>query len=245
MVLPLKKFAPRFLQKQHIIGLLALFFFAFSSCSGDRPGISKMVVGEKDSGEATVGSPMLVRANISLDENITGVELQMASLDPEMGEGTFSQQFSDKYSGSDAVKFDEQFMFPSATEAGNYELTLTVTGESGAILQQKRSFRISVDSTVPVVDELEVGINARGDDLHLAAHITAVKKIRQVILGLEGEDWSKEFVFEQARIKDQTSIHFHEHAHVDDAPAGIYTVVLTVEDQDGRKASATSTFEKK
>jgi len=238
------KYTSRIQQKISLTAVV-LFFIVLSSCSGDRSGISKMMVGEKDSGEATVGSSMPVKATISLDENIAGIELQMASLDAEMDERTFNQQFSDKYSGANAVKFDEQFMFPSGTEAGNYELTLIVTGESGAILQQKRNFRISVDSTVPVVDELEVGINAKGDDLHLAAHITAVKKIRRVTLGLEGEDWSKEFVFEQARIKDQTSIHFHEHAHVDDAPAGIYTLVLTVEDYDGRKASATSTFEKK
>lgn len=232
---------------QQKISLMAviLFFLAFSACSGDRIGISKMVVGEKDSGEATIGSPMLVKANIFLDENISGIELEMISQNSEGEEWTYSQQFTDKYSGANSARFDEQFMFPNGTEAGNYDLTLTVTGESGAIVQEKRKLRISVDSTVPVVDELEVGINASGDDLHLAAHITAVKKIRQVILSVESEDWSKEFVFEQARIKDQTSIHFHEHAHVDDAPAGIYTVVLTVEDQDGRKASATGTFEKK
>lgn len=213
------------------------------SCTGEGSGISKMRVGEKDSGEAFIGLPMPVKADVSLDENIVGVELEMTAQSPE--EWTFSQQFKDKYAGANAVKFDEEFMFPNGTEAGNYELTLTVTGESGAIVQQKRNFRISVDSTVPVVDELEVGINAAGDDLHLAAHITAAKKIRQVVLSVEGADWSKEFVFEQARVKDQTAVHFHEHAHVDEAPAGVYSVILTVEDHDGRKAAATGTFQKK
>ncbi len=231
------------IQQKTSLMAVVLFFIMLSSCSGDRTGISKMVVGEKDAAEAFIGLPLLVKAEIALEENIASIDLHMATANT--GDWTFTQHFTEKYSGSNTASFDEQFMFPNGTEAGNYELTLVVTGESGAVVERKRNFRISVDSTVPVVEELEVGINASGDDLHLAAHITAAKKIRQVILSVEGPDWSREFVFDKARIKDQMSVHFHEHAHVDEAPAGQYVVILTVEDQDGRKAAATGSFEKK
>lgn len=231
-------------QKAGLAGII-LLFIAFSSCSDGQVGISKLKVGERNSGEATLGLPMQIEADVKLEENIEGIALDIVSLDIESDEWTYQQDFGTKYSGTNTAKFDEQYMFPNGTLAGDYELTLTVTGESGAIVQQKRDFKILVDSTVPFVDELEVGINAAGDDLHLAAHIAAARKIRQVVLLVEGAEWSKEFVFEQARIKDQTSVHFHEHAHVDEAPAGTYQVTLTVEDQDGRKASATADFNKK
>lgn len=231
-------------QKAGLVTII-LFFAVFSSCSDGQTGISKLKVGERNSGEATLGLPMQIEADVKLEENIVGIVLDIVSLDIESDEWTYQQDFGTKYSGTNTAKFEEQFMFPNGTLAGDYELTLTVTGESGAIVQQKRDFKILVDSTVPFVDELEVGINAAGDDLHLAAHIAAARKIRQVVLLVEGAEWSKEFVFEQARIKDQTSVHFHEHAHVDEAPAGTYQVTLTVEDQDGRKASATADFNKK
>lgn len=227
------------------LGAIMLFFVVFSSCSDGQVGISNLKVGERNSGEATLGLPMQINADVKLEENIVGIVLDIVSLDIESDEWTYQQDFGTKYSGTNTAKFDEQYMFPNGTLAGDYELTLTVTGESGAIVQQKRDFKILVDSTVPFVDELEVGINASGDDLHLAAHIAAARKIRQVVLLVEGSEWSKEFVFEQARIKDQTSVHFHEHAHVDEAPAGTYQVTLTVEDQDGRQASATADFNKK
>lgn len=231
------------------LAAIMLFFVVFSSCSDGQVGISNLKIGERNSGEATLGLPMQIEADVKLEENIVGIVLDIVSLDTDAGvdagEWTYHQDFGTKYSGKNTAKFDEQYMFPNGTLAGDYELTLTVTGESGAIVQQKRDFKILVDSTLPFVDELEVGINAAGDDLHLAAHIAAARKIRQVVLLVEGAEWSKEFVFEQARIKDQTSMHFHEHAHVDEAPAGTYQVTLTVEDQDGRKASATAEFKKK
>lgn len=222
---------------------IALLLAVFTSCTSNEPGIHDVEVGEKNNGEGYLGTSMPVKASINFgEEKLSSLTLGMSSAD---GASSFEMDLTPRYAGQSNVNLVEDFIFPEGTEAGEYVLTLNTKGSSGTIYKNERKFHILVDSSLPVIDEFEVGINAKGNDLHLAAHIAAPKKIEKVILQITGLEWTKEFVFNKASVKDQTAIHFHEHAHVDEAPAGEYEVILTVEDQGGRKATANGKFEKK
>lgn len=229
------------LGKSFVIFAFATLFLV--SCADKGKGIHDLEVGQNNKGEGYLGANMPVKANIQLgDEQLESIELGMESLD---GSSTFSMDLTPRYAGQNAFKLEEEFIFPSGTEAGSYVLVLDVKGNNGSVMKEQRTFNIHVDSSLPYVDELEVGLNQKGDDLHLAANIVAPKKIKRVVLIVKGAAWEKEFIYDQPRTKDQTAVHFHEHAHIDDAPAGDYNVELIVEDQEGRSASTTGTVQKK
>jgi len=215
----------------------------FVSCSADRSGVRNLEVGEKGSAEAFVGQELPVRAEIALGEKIASVEVRIT---PSGADGwSFRQQYAGNYAGKDNVSFAETVQVPEGAKVGSYVVGLRAMGEKEAAEEATVDIRLSVDSSVPVVGDLDVGINAAGNDLHLEADITAAKKIKQVSVEVKGAAWSKVFTFDKAPMKDQMSYTFHEHVHVDEAPPGMYEVVLTVGDQAGRNAVAHGNFEKK
>jgi len=228
------------------VGLVVLMLAIglFVSCSADRPGVRHLEVGEKGSAEAFVGQPLPVRAEIALGEKIASVEVRITTSDADGW--SFRQQYADSYAGKDKVSFAETVQIPESAKVGSYAVRLTVMGEKHASEEATLDIRLSVDSSVPVVGDLDVGINAAGSDLHLETDITAAKKIKQVKVEIKGAAWSKDFIFDKAPMKDQLSHTFHEHVHeVEEAPPGTYEVLLTVEDQAGRKAAVRGSFEKK
>lgn len=213
------------------------------SCSNGQTGITKIEIGEKGKSEAFIGSHLPIKAEINLNEKIKSIEVQIALA--KTTDWSLNRSYREKYVGNSKVHFNESFEIPYDAEVGNYELMLKVNGENGAVEEKRTRIQISVDSTVPIVGDLDVGINAKGNDLHLETDITAAKKIKQVSVALKGKEWSKDFVFDKPAIKDHVSYNFHEHVNVNEAPKGEYEVVLTVEDQEGRKASTTNSFQKK
>jgi len=215
----------------------------FVSCSADRPGVRHLEVGEKGSAEAFVGQELPVRAEIALGEKIATIHLDAKA--SEAGGWTFHRHYTEGYAGKDRAAFAEKIDIPEDAKVGGYTVTVKAIGESGAAEEKSADFRLSVDSSVPVTGDLDVGINAAGNDLHLETDITAAKKIKQVRVEIKGAAWSRDFTFDKAQMKDQLSYNFHEHVPVDEAPAGEYEVLLTVEDQDGRTAVAHGSFEKK
>lgn len=230
-------------QNRNIVTLiLASIVAVFAACSSMDSGISNIEIGEKNSAEAHIGAPVTITANIALNENIRSVVMKIVSAEGASWE--FTQNYSDQYAGNKTAKFQETIEVPADAEVGNYELILTATSENETVEESTATFRLAIDSTVPSVMDLEVGLNSAGNDLHLEAHIDAAKKIKQVTLTVKGTGWIKDTVFDQDHIKGQTHVHFHEHADVDAAPAGEYRAILLVEDEEGRKAVASAGFVK-
>ncbi len=222
---------------------LMLSFVLFFSCSQHQTGIQKLEIGENGVTEAFIGQLLPIRAEIELNEKIASIDIHIVPV--EANKWSFNQQYTEAYAGRRTALFEENIQIPDDAKVGNYELTIKVVGESGVTTEKQTNIRISVDSTVPIVGDLDVGINPKGNDLHLEADITATKKIKQVTVEIKGETWSKDFVFDKPQMKDQLSYKFHEHVHVEEAPKGEYKVVLTLEDQSGRKAVTTKSFQKK
>lgn len=104
--------------------------------------------------------------------------------------------------------------------------------------------RERIDTTIPVITDLDVGINAKKNDLHIEAELSAVKKIDRVVVTLKGDNWTKDITFDQAPPRGELTTNFHQHVHVDEAPAGEYQVILTLHDQEGREAKAEGSFVK-
>lgn len=219
-----------------IIGFLAI------SCSPKGSGINGLQVGGADA-TVSVGQSTLIEANINVDQPIDNVQIEWKSANDDGWE--LLEVYTEDFQGKTNAVFFESVSIPTDVIPGKYVLTMKVKQQDGTVVEQSMETTFTIDSTVPVASALDVGINAAGNDLHLESELTAVKKIEQVVVKVNGASWSKDFTFDSPKIKDQLSHTFHEHVHVDDAPAGEYQVILTVQDQEGRQASVEGKFVKK
>lgn len=223
--------------------LAAIAVLLLIGCGGGDSGIGKLQVGTGAPAEGFAGQPLPVVAAVTTKAAIAQVTVDIR---PVTGQGwTFSKPYTDEVVGSKEMTFRTAIDVPTDAEPGNYQLTLRVTTADSIAIAASADFRLDIDSTVPTTTDLDVGINAAGDDLHLETELAAPSKIKQVSVAVEGEQWRKEFSFAGKALVGQLSAHFHEHVHVADAPRGAYRVILTVTDEQGRQAKTEARFSKK
>ncbi len=215
----------------------------FVGCGGRQEGIGSLKVGPEGNAEGFAGQSLPVSASVRTASPISHVDV---AIQPIAGSGwTFSERYTERIAGNREIPFQAGVDVPVDAEPGDYKLTVHVETADGTAFTESTDLRLAIDSTVPVASDLDVGINAAGNDLHLETELTVPGKIRQVRVEVVGDDWRDEFPFAGSKLVGQLAHHFHEHVQVGEAPAGSYRVILTVEDQRGRKAQAEATFTKK
>lgn len=222
--------------------LSLLISLLFIGCQQRQQGISHIKIGKDNEQKGYVGQQLLISADLRSEEALQHVEIAISS-DTETG-WEFAETLQEDIKGKNNLKFSTEVAVPISAKPGKYILIMKAIKSNGTVYQESESFTIAVDSSLPVISDLDIGLNATKNDLHLGAELTAAKKIKQIKISIQGEAWDKEIVFNGAKVEGKVSLHFHEHVHVDDAPEGAYDVVITVEDQDGRTASNQGTFTK-
>lgn len=211
-------------------------------CQNREEGISNINIGNESEQKGYIGQPLSIQADIISDVTLEQVELMISSnIDQDWD---FSEIFKENISGKKEAKFSTDVDIPQSLKSGKYSLTLKAVKSDGAIDEKTEMFRLIIDSSLPVVSDLDIGLNAKKNDLHLETELTAAKKIKQVMITIQGEAWNKEVILNEAKVDGKLSLHLHEHVHVDEAPEGTYEVIVTVEDQEGRKANNQATFTK-
>jgi len=229
-----------------IYGLVgALGISGMSGCAnGSGSGITNVVVGT-GSGEPTayIGSSLPFSAQLSSADTIADL---IALLTPATGGEVVlnTRLTSQNLEGIVQAKVEDQIELPADIRPGDYVFSLVMTDKAGARQSVDNPIRLMIDTSSPLVLDLEIGINPAGNDLHLAAQVTAPNKLAKITVFIHGEEWEKEYEFEGTSVNGKIEYHFHEHAHVDAAPAGTYEVTVTAADQQGRKSSATGNFTK-
>lgn len=225
------------------LAIVITAMIVFVGCGSRQAGIDSLTVGSEGSAEGFVGQLLPVSAGIRTTAPIDHVEVDIRPID---GQGwTFSEQFTEGIAGSTGIAFRADVDIPIETEPGDYKLTLRVVTDDHTVVTESTDLRVGIDTTVPVASTLDVGINAAGNDLHLETELAVPGKIKEVRVAVEGQDWRDEFSFAGSKLVGQVTYHFHEHVHVDRAPAGTYRVIVTVADQQGREAHTEAAFTKK
>lgn len=207
-------------------------------------GVSDLKIGTAAKDKSShLGAPIPVSGTVFAEHNVASLEV---SLKDESGAETLiQQQLTDEVSGSTKTDFSTHLSLPADAEAGNYLVSLTVKDQQGNEQTEESPITLRIDSSFPAIVDLDVGINAAGNDLHLESNLAAANKLAKVIVLIEGESWNKEVEFAKSNVVGKVTLHFHEHVHVDQAPAGDYKVTLTIVDENGNKASTQADFTKK
>lgn len=219
-----------------------IFIFLAMACQHEHAGISDLRVGTEGNGKAFAGLELPVTAHVSVHAPIVHADVE---IQPISGEGwTFQQQYTGSIAGKTHAQFETGIAVSDTAETGDYILVLRITDAEETVSEDTARFRLAIDSTVPTASDLDVGINAAGDDLHLESELTAPLGIAQVVVEIKGDDWEEAFTFSQAQLVGQLSYRFHEHVKVGEAPKGPYAIRLTVEDSKGRRFRTEDVFTK-
>ncbi|WDF67029.1 hypothetical protein PQ465_12005 [Sphingobacterium oryzagri] len=133
---------------------------------------------------------------------------------------------------------------PMDTKVGKYTMLVSRIADGRVIEKTMQEFEIRVDSTVPSSSVLDIGINKAGNDLHLASAITTAKGLKYLEVEIQGANVREKFHFEDPGFQGELQYNFHEHLQVEDYPAGLYTVELTVSDLQDRQVKTTASFTK-
>lgn len=223
--------------------ICSIFFILLSTaCHQEHPGVSDLRVGTDGNGEAFVGQELPVTAHISVHTPINRADVEIRAIS---GQGwAFQQQYTEGIAGKTHAQFETVIAVPDTVETGDYILVLRIMDAEETTSEDTARFRLAVDNTVPVASDLDVGINAAGDDLHLESELTVPLGIAKVLVEIKGDDWEKAFTFSEERLVGQLSYRFHEHVKVGEAPKGSYRVTLTVEDGKGRRSGTEGIFTK-
>ena len=217
-----------------------IFTLLSAACQHEHAGVSNLQVGSGGSAEALIGQELPVTAHISAQAPINRADVEIK---PVSGKGwVFKQQYTKGIAGKVHTQFETSMTIPNTVEAGDYLLVLRITDADGTLSEDTAQFRLAIDSTVPTASDLDVGINAAGDDLHLESKLTAPLGIAKVAVEIKGDNWEKAFTFSEERLIGQLNHHFHEHVKVGEAPEGPYRISLTVEDSKGRQSRTEGAF---
>ncbi|MCL7987201.1 DUF4625 domain-containing protein [Sphingobacterium sp. lm-10] len=231
--------------KYSVFGIFpVMLLFVTASCgqnTGDSP-ISNLRINQNKEAEIGIGQTAMVQADIALEHGIADVAFELKNSAGVPIDTIWSSL--DDADGQTKYAVSQEIQIPVTLRPGKYWLILSVEDTHSDIKRDSISLNLVLDNTIPIVGDLDVGINKNGSDLHLEAELTAVKKIDRVEVLIKGANWSKDISFDKASIKDQLSTTFHEHVHVSDAPSGAYTVFLTLYDQQGRMAKVEGSFRK-
>lgn len=141
-------------------------------------------------------------------------------------------------------RFEHRVDVPDTANTGRYEVGLFARLSDGSVIKNLEYVDLSVDSSFPWIGDLEIGLNGRQDDLHLAAELSASKKIEKVTVRTNGAKWKNSFDFHGSSLKGQVTAHFHEHMDMKDVPVGAYSVQLVLTDGLGRITEQKGTFNK-
>src|SRR5690606_26327541 len=103
---------------------------------------------------------------------------------------------------------------PDTVEPGDYTLILLITDATENVSEDSVRFRLAIDSTVPTASDLDVGINAAGDDLHLETELSAPLGFAKVVVEVKGDAWEKTFSFSGGELVGRPTYRFHEHVKI-------------------------------
>ncbi|MBE8720892.1 hypothetical protein [Sphingobacterium pedocola] len=215
----------------------------YSCNSANDTAITDLKVGTDSDPKGFAGITMPLTAKVKGNKDIKEIEL---AISPKSGSGwNFSQRYRDGLAGQKSADFKEAIPIPMDANVGAYQLKMKVIYSDLAEVESAVDFDISVDSSIPLASELEVGINADGTDLHLESQLSAAKTIKSVTISIIGDSWSREYPFDKASMVGKLEYNFHEHIKVAEVPEGRYEVVLQVKDQQDRMFETRGRFEKK
>jgi len=219
-------------------GLLAATFLF--SCKKDEapvmesPAVIIKEIGANNSKVAYTGNDLHLDAEIIASRKIAGIKLQITLAETTYG-WDFLKTYTTPYAGLKNADFHEHIDVPENARAGTYTLLIIVTDELGEKTQSKIDFQVIRDLSLPRITEASLKATSNST-LNLSGVIQATNKIAKLVVEVQSSAWTREFVYTDAAMIDQSTFRLNKDIDVSSAPAGHYHINVTVFDKAGKQA---------
>lgn len=222
---------------------IIILTIAIVSCKNKVEGINQFQIGNsKGDAHVFVGEDINWTSTVYFKNKIKSVEVKLTSA--HAGRWSFEKIYNEEFKGETEYRFNEVITLPPDLPVGEYEFTIQAIDSNGESDEKTIKVNVSVDSSRPFASTLDVGINAKKDNLHLESHISAPKKVQHIKVYIKQNALAKEYVFEGKNIAGEIDFTFHEHVDVSDFPPGNYEVILDITDMNGKSAQTKGSFQK-
>ncbi len=223
--------------------IIPAMMLIMQACSQTQPNIKwlwEQTDGEK---QFFVGQSIPLKADIYGGKGVDSLWLHLKPVSGGNWEYIYPVP-SELFHNNNHFKFEKQVSIPGTAHIGKYEVGLFAILKDGSEINNITDIRLSVDGSFPWIADLEIGLNGRQDDLHLAADISAAKQVEKITVVIQGKTWKNSYEFTEKSIRHKVEAHFHEHINLKSALPGTYKVKVILEDRDGRVAKQEGSFTK-
>lgn len=224
--------------KVWVAGLLAATLL-FSCKKDDTPVAESSVitikeVGTNNSKVAYTGNDLHLDAEVIAPRKIASIKLQITLAETTYG-WDFVKTYTTPYAGLKNADFHEHIDVPENARAGTYTLLIIVTDELGEKTQSKVDFQVIKDLSLPRITEASLKATSTAV-LNLSGTIQASNKIARLVVEVQSSAWTREFIYTDAAMVDQTTYRLNNNIDVSSAPSGHYHINVTVVDKAGKQA---------
>jgi hypothetical protein len=224
--------------KLWIVGLLATgFLFSCKKDKGLTPeeaAITVKEVGLNNSKIAYSGNDLHIDATVTAPAKIVNIKVQITLAESNYG-WDFVKTYTGAYAGSKNADFHEHIDVPESARAGTYTLLIIVTDELGRKTQAKADFTIIKDLSLPRITNVALKATS-ASILNISGGINAPNKIAKLVVEVQSSAWTREFIYTDPEMINQTSFPLNKNIDVSSAPAGHYHINISVHDQAGKHA---------
>ena len=209
------------------------------SCKKDEapvaegPAITIKEVGINNSKVAYSGNDLHLDAEIKAQGKIASIKLQITLAETTYG-WDFVKTYTIPYAGLKNADFHEHIHVPENAKAGTYTLLIIVTDESGEKTQSKVDFQVIRDLSLPRITEASLKATSNST-LNLTGVIQATNKIAKLLVEVQSSAWTREFIYTDAAMVDQSTFRLNKDIDLSSAPGGHYHINLTVVDKAGKQ----------
>lgn len=200
----------------------------------ESPAITIKEVGTNNSKVAYTGNDLHLDAEVIAPSKIASIKLQIMLAETTYG-WDFVKTYKTPYAGLKNADFHEHIDVPENAKAGTYTLLIIVTDESGEKTQSKVDFQVIRDLSLPRITEASLKATSNST-LNLTGVIQATNKIARLVVEVQSSAWTREFVYTDAAMVDQSTFRLNKDIDVSSAPAGHYHINVTVVDKAGKQA---------
>lgn len=202
-------------------------------CDNHQIGISDIKVGKTGNEvSAFIGQDLHFKTNIYFP---AGIKFLTATFEPiNKTDWSYVKDYSSDVKQHNQYHLNEVIPIPVHLTVGVYKFCIKAVSELGEKAEKEIQINVKVDSSMPFAAKIDVGLNAKKDDLHLESEISASRKIKSVKVVLKWGSSSKTYIFDKGAMIDAVQFTFHEHLDLKEFKNGKYDIILTVEDQEGR-----------
>jgi len=215
------------------LSILLMILIFLIGCNNSQTGISTIKVGKTGNEvNAFIGQDLHFKTNIYFPE---GIKLLTVTFEPiKKTDWSYVKDYTTDVKQHNQYHLSGVIPIPVYLAVGIYKLCIKAVSEVGETAEEETEINLKVDSSMPFASKIDVGLNAKKDNLHLESEITASKKIKSVKVQLKWGSFSKTYTYNTGAMIGALQHTFHEHLDLKDFKNGKYDVIFIVEDQEGR-----------